>query len=106
MTRFGDFAPLCRNTPSYTWCNLFYRQLLDDDSSILTGLSANASSAPVGVNPICGIAKVGTTIEGPHQGTTKSLGNIANIVVCAVSMLVMMGLIYGAQRRKAAVGSL
>lgn len=27
MTRFGDFKPLCRNTPSYPWCNLFYREV-------------------------------------------------------------------------------
>ena len=27
MTRFGDFEPLCKNTPSYPWCNLFYRQV-------------------------------------------------------------------------------
>jgi hypothetical protein len=27
MTRFGDFAPLCTHTPSYPWCNLFYRQV-------------------------------------------------------------------------------
>ena len=25
--RFGDFQPLCTNTPSYPWCNLFYRQV-------------------------------------------------------------------------------
>ncbi|KAH7870170.1 chitin synthase III catalytic subunit-domain-containing protein [Lentinula edodes] len=106
MTRFGDFAPLCTNTPSYTWCNLFYRQLSSDSSlkSILTGLSADANSAPVGINPVCGIAKAGTTIDGPHQGTGKSLGNIANIVVCAVSMLVILGLIVASQKRKAAVG--
>ncbi|KIK65232.1 hypothetical protein GYMLUDRAFT_159949 [Collybiopsis luxurians FD-317 M1] len=106
MTRFGDFEPLCRNTPSYTWCNLFYRQLSSDSSlkSILTGLSADPNSAPVGVNPVCGIPKVGTTISGPHQSSSNSLGNIANIVVCAVSMLFVLGLIWRAQRRKAAVG--
>lgn len=27
MTRFGDFQPLCRNVPSYPWCNLFYREV-------------------------------------------------------------------------------
>ncbi|KAE9389020.1 hypothetical protein BT96DRAFT_835519 [Gymnopus androsaceus JB14] len=102
--RFGDYSALCRDTPSYTWCNLFYRQLFHDDRSLLTGLSADPNSAPVGVNPVCGIAKAGTTIAGPHQGTGKSLGNIANVVVCAVSILVMLGLIAGAHRRKAAVG--
>ncbi|KAF5341563.1 hypothetical protein D9757_012902 [Collybiopsis confluens] len=106
MTRFGDFEPLCRNTPSYTWCNLFYRQLSSDSSlkSILQGLSSDPNSAPVGVNPVCGIPKVGTTIDGPHQGSSTSLGNIANIVVCAVSMLFIFALIWRAQRRKAAVG--
>ncbi|KAF9074575.1 chitin synthase III catalytic subunit [Rhodocollybia butyracea] len=102
--RFGDFDTLCRNTPSYTWCNLFYRQLLRDDPNLLTGISTPASSAPMGINPVCGIPKVGTSINGPHQGTGKSLGNIANIVVCAVAMLVVLALIAGAQRRKAAVG--
>jgi hypothetical protein len=70
----------------------------------LNGLSSDANSAPVGVNPVCGIARVGTIINGAHQGTSKSLGNIANIVVCAVSMIVIAGLIASAQRRKAAVG--
>lgn len=27
MVQFGDFKPLCSETPSYTWCNLFYRQV-------------------------------------------------------------------------------
>ncbi len=28
MTSFGDFGTLCRNIPSYPWCNLFYREVL------------------------------------------------------------------------------
>ncbi|KAF9258313.1 hypothetical protein L218DRAFT_877422 [Marasmius fiardii PR-910] len=93
--RFGDFQWQCSQVPSYTWCNLFYRQIQDVEQSLLTGLSANSASAPVGVNPTCGILRV---------GNDGSLGNIANVVVCAVSMLVVLGLIYLVGRRKAAVG--
>ncbi|KAG2039325.1 chitin synthase III catalytic subunit [Suillus americanus] len=96
MTRFGDFQTLCSQVPSYTWCNLFYRQLLTNDQSVLQGgLSQNAASAPVGVNPECGIPKV---------NTNGSLGNIANIVACGLSFFVVGALIYFTGRRKAAVG--
>jgi len=93
--RFGDFQPLCSSTPSYPWCNLLYAQLLRSSPSTLTGLSIPTSSAPVGVNPSCGIPRAG------HDG---SLGNIANIIVCAVSMVVVIWFIVAASRRKAAVG--
>lgn len=97
MSRFGDFQDICSNTPSYTWCNLFYRQLSANSSlsGLLTGLSANATTAPVGINPSCGIKRV---------GSDGSIGNIANIVVCAISMIVVVGLIFQTERRKAAVG--
>ncbi|KAG2342416.1 hypothetical protein BDR05DRAFT_964366 [Suillus weaverae] len=95
MTRFGDFQTLCSQVPSYTWCNLFYRQLQTNDPAILTGLSQPAASAPVGVNPECGIPKV---------NTNGSLGNIANIVACGLSLFVVGALIYFTGRRKAAVG--
>jgi hypothetical protein len=97
MSRFGDFKDICSNTPSYTWCNLFYRQLSENSSlsGLLNGLSANATSAPVGINPTCGI---------PRVGNDNSIGNIANIIVCAVSMVVVVGLIFLTERRKAAVG--
>ncbi|KAK7453324.1 hypothetical protein VKT23_012003 [Stygiomarasmius scandens] len=97
MTGFGDFKPLCSNTPSYTWCNLFYRQLRDlgNADSLLQGFSKDHSSAPVGVNPVCGIPRVG------HEG---SFGNIANLVACILSMLVMGVVIFVTERRKAAVG--
>ncbi|KAG1727526.1 chitin synthase III catalytic subunit-domain-containing protein [Suillus lakei] len=78
MARFGDFQALCTQVPSYTWCNLFYRQLQTSNSTLLTGLSQNAASAPVGVNPECGIPKV---------NTNGSLGNIANIIACGLSSL-------------------
>lgn len=97
MSRFGDFQDICSDTPSYTWCNLFYRQLSANSnlSSLLTGLSANSTSAPVGINPSCGIQRV---------GSNGSLGNIANIVVCALSMAACVGLIFLTEKRKAAVG--
>ncbi|KAG7091436.1 hypothetical protein E1B28_010472 [Marasmius oreades] len=93
--RFGDYQELCSQVPSYTWCNLFYRQIQDFQPSLLTGTSADPASAPVGVNPTCGTLRV---------GNDGSLGNISNVVVCAVSMLVVLGLIYLVGRRKAAVG--
>jgi len=95
MTRFGDFSVLCSQTPSYPWCNLFYRQIAYNSDSALTGVSANPNSAPVGVNPECGT---------PKSGVDGSLGNIANVVVCAVSMVLVATLIVLSSRRKAAVG--
>ncbi|KAJ7780181.1 chitin synthase III catalytic subunit [Mycena maculata] len=95
MTRFGDFDVLCRDTPSYTWCNLFYRQILDKDSSVFTNASTPQVSAGMGVNPTCTIPRMG------HDG---SLGNIANIVVCALSMVFIGVLIWATNKRKAAVG--
>ena len=70
-------------------------QVQHHGSSLLTGLSANASSAPVGVNPECGILRVG------HDG---SLANIANIIACGLSMIFTLLLIVWTTRRRAAVG--
>jgi hypothetical protein len=113
MTRFGDFQTLCRNTPSYPWCNLFYRevispfpypyslfthkkkQLQHNAPAFLIGASADTSSAPVGVNPKCGI---------PRVGFESSVGNIANILACSFSILVLIWLIIRCNSRKAAVG--
>ncbi|KAI0058581.1 hypothetical protein BV25DRAFT_1830036 [Artomyces pyxidatus] len=95
MTRFGDFQPLCSHTPSYPWCNLFYRQLQHHSPLTLLGASANASAAPVGVNPECGTLRV---------GSGGSLGNIANIVACGLSIVFVAGLVWLCNRRKAAVG--
>ena len=96
MTKFGDFAPLCHDTPSYPWCNLFYRQLQHHASNILTGVSSNSQSAPVGVNPNCGI---------PRVGNNGSLANIANIIACGLSIFVVGALIVFTSKRKAAVGT-
>ncbi|KZT07854.1 uncharacterized protein LAESUDRAFT_650022 [Laetiporus sulphureus 93-53] len=95
MTQFGDFEPLCHTVPSYPWCNLFYRQIEDHNSSIFDDLSANATSAPVGVNPECGI---------PRAGFDKSVGNVANIVICGLSIVFLVFLIIATSRRRAAVG--
>ncbi|KAF7289065.1 hypothetical protein HMN09_01354700 [Mycena chlorophos] len=95
MTRFGDFDTLCKDTPSYPWCNLFYRQVLHHNSSVLTDASLPTVSAGMGVNPTCTIPRMG------HDG---SLGNIANIVVCALSMVFTAVLIWTTNKRKAAVG--
>lgn len=116
MTRFGDFAPLCGHVPSYVLCNVFFRQvspyfffprlldesilrlqLQDHSPGTLSGLSADRSSAPVGVNPECGIRRI------HHDG---SPGNAANIVACALSFLVSVYLMRWATRRRAAVGEL
>lgn len=112
---FGDFSTLCSEVPSYTWCNLFYRQVsfifnrthliniidhcdqvLHNDGALLTGLSSNPTTAPVGVNPKCGI---------PLVQSDGSLGNIANIIACGLSVFVVVALIVLSSRRKAAVGT-
>ncbi|CAA7264959.1 unnamed protein product [Cyclocybe aegerita] len=95
MVAFGDFQPLCTDTPSYPWCNLFYRQLQRDSPSTLGDRSTPASSAPVGINPECGIPRIN------HDG---SIGNVANIAVCGASVLFVAALIWLCNRRKAAVG--
>lgn len=96
MTRFGDFQVLCKQTPSYPWCNLFYNQLIKTNhTDVFSGLSVDQTSAPVGVNPVCGIQRLG------HDG---SQSNIANIVCCALSIIVTLGLVFLTGRRKAAVG--
>jgi len=95
MVSFGDFKPLCEQTPSYPWCNLFYRQLQKNSPNTLTGLSADATTAPVGINPECGTLRA---------GELGSLGNIANMIVCGLSAIVVVALIFITTQRRAAVG--
>ncbi|KAG1806038.1 hypothetical protein EV424DRAFT_1577791 [Suillus variegatus] len=76
--QFGDFQTLCSQVPSYTWSNLFCRQLQTNDARVLTGLSQFAASAWV--------------------------GNIANIVACGLNLFVVSALIHFTGRRKAAAG--
>jgi len=87
---FGDFEQLCKNVPSYPWCNLFYRQLQKSNHTLLTA----PNMAPVGIASKCGIP----FLSAPH-----SLGNIANAVLCGISFFVVLFLISLALRRKAAV---
>ncbi|KAI6121995.1 chitin synthase III catalytic subunit [Pisolithus sp. B1] len=84
MSQFGDFEAVCALVPSYTWCNLFYRQLLDQNPKYLVGPSATATSAPVGVNVECGI---------PRVDTDGSLGNIADVIACGVSIFIVSAII-------------
>lgn len=94
---FGDFQPLCTNVPSYTWCNLFYKQLQRAAPTVLVGVSADSSSAPVGINPICGI---------PRSGHDGSLGNLPDIIACSLSFSIILGILLRCYKRKAAVGRL
>lgn len=81
--------------PSKHARTLTIAQIENHNSSILQGVSADATSAPVGVNPTCGILRVG------HDG---SLANIANIIVCGLSITFTLLLILWTTRRRAAVG--
>ncbi|KAH9930409.1 chitin synthase III catalytic subunit [Epithele typhae] len=96
MTRFGDFKPLCSQVPSYPWCNLFYRQVEHHNSSVFNSVSSDPATAPVGVNPECAIPRAGN----------GNLGNIANTVACALSIVFVGLLIFWTSRRRAAVGRL
>jgi len=71
-------------------------QLENNSPASLTGLSADATTAPVGINPECGITKA---------GVGGSLGNIANMIACGLSMIVVAFLIISTTRRRAAVGA-
>ncbi|EJT98437.1 hypothetical protein DACRYDRAFT_24500 [Dacryopinax primogenitus] len=103
---FGSFSTLCYAVPSYPVCNLFFHQLLGprnspqtifpgQDTSNAVNLANLVSAAPVGINPECGI---------PRMHTGSSLGNIANIIACGLSIIATAMLILATGRRKAAVG--
>jgi hypothetical protein len=55
----------------------------------------------VGISPECGIALAGTMFQGD---SSKSLGNIAQMVVSGLSFFLIIGLFFAAGRRRAAVG--
>ncbi|THH03733.1 hypothetical protein EW145_g6050 [Phellinidium pouzarii] len=102
IANIGSFWALCG--PRYCLLPRIIRillQLLDKSNISLTGFSFDSSSAPVGVNPECGIPRVNHTNSFT---TSKSLGNIANIVLCGVSIFFVLALIIWTSRRKAAVG--
>ncbi|GAA5823031.1 hypothetical protein JCM5353_007864 [Sporobolomyces roseus] len=110
---FGDFDYACRNIPSLPICNLFFRQLLHNPSgqsapaSQLLGFPDAASpefnqllsTYGVGVNSACYIPRAGFT-----GGLEGRLGNIANLILCGIAVLVGLGLAAAALRRTAAVG--
>ena len=85
--------------PLYLSCRLLKpilsSQIADNSTSFFTGASANPTSAPISVNPECGILKA---------GADGSLGNIANTIVCVLSMVFVAGLVAFSSRRKSAVG--
>ena len=104
----------CRHIPSLPTCNLFFRQLLVNPSNLtapaydLLGLPASASpeflasalsAYGVGVNPICAIPRM--AIAG---GLPGSLGNIANMVLCGLAVVIGLVLAVMAGKRAAAVG--
>ncbi|KZV98289.1 hypothetical protein EXIGLDRAFT_607098 [Exidia glandulosa HHB12029] len=95
MVAFGSFETICRDVPSYPWCNLFYKQLQKVAESRLIGSSSDARSAPVGINPRCGI---------PRLFHGSDLGNIANTIVAGLSFFLVMYFVTRVGRRKAAVG--
>jgi len=101
MTQFGDFEPLCRTTPSYPWCNFFFRQLQRTNNLPNNETWADPSTAGVGINPKCFIPPTFSTdplAPKPH------LGDIAQILACVVSLVITLFLVLLAHRRKAAVG--
>ncbi|KAM0747402.1 hypothetical protein T439DRAFT_359726 [Meredithblackwellia eburnea MCA 4105] len=113
LFKFGNFDWACRNVPSLPVCNLFYRQLLVHPHGLtapatsILGLPDASSSnftqalahAGVGVNPSCSISRMAAT-----GGPSGSLGNIANIVLCGLSVIIALVLAVQAGRRAAAVG--
>lgn len=96
MVQFGEFKGLCNQASSYALCNLFYIQVQREAPGVL-GSSSQLPFAPIGVNPECGIFKL-HTVEG------SSLSNIANNVLCGVGFVVTAFLLWGCQKRIAAVG--
>ncbi|KAM0787165.1 hypothetical protein ACM66B_006415 [Microbotryomycetes sp. NB124-2] len=117
LFQFGNFDYACRHIPSYPYCNLFVRQLLVNPKNLqapasqLLGLPDGAISSQavqsytselgVGVNPACYIPRMEQV-----GGQAGSLGNIANLILCGLSVLIGIGLALGAIRRAAAVGRL
>lgn len=103
-------------TSGLPYSNIFFRQLavhpygITAPASSLLGLPTDVNSTafmmqlasyPSGsVNPACGINRM-SVAGGQIPG---SLGNIANIILCAISVLVGLGLATACSRRVAAVG--
>lgn len=93
-------------------CNLFFRQLLHHPKNLeapaaqLLGFPTDQlafnqllSTYGVGVDSSCYIPRAGFT-----GGESGRLGNIANLILCGIAVLVGLGLAAAALRRTAAVG--
>ncbi|GAA5900399.1 hypothetical protein JCM6882_001238 [Rhodosporidiobolus microsporus] len=112
---FGNFDYGCRNIPSLPVCNLFFRQLLhhpkDTTAPATSILGLPDASSPdfnralseygVGVNAACYVPRAGFS-----GGADGEYGNLANLICCAIAVLVGLGLAAAALRRSAAVGRL
>ncbi|GAA5937737.1 hypothetical protein JCM3775_002116 [Rhodotorula graminis] len=110
---YGRYDDVCRLIPSMPSCNLFFRQLLKHPKNLaapatqLLGLPDAASpdfetalrNYGVGVNAECYIPRA--SFVGGQDGY---LGNIANLILCGLAVLVGLGLAAAALRRTAAVG--
>ncbi|GJN87730.1 hypothetical protein Rhopal_000685-T1 [Rhodotorula paludigena] len=110
---YGYYDWPCANIPSMPICNLFFRQLLVNPAgtaapaTALLGLPDAGSSSfnqavreyGVGVNSSCYIPRAGFV-----GGLDGHLGNIANLILCGIAVLVGLGLAAAALRRTAAVG--
>jgi len=69
---------------------------MDNAPTVLIGLSADPTTAPVGINPRCGV---------PKANKDGSLGNVVNMHACGLSMIVVATLAIRTTRRKVAVGA-
>ncbi|GAA6048053.1 hypothetical protein JCM3770_000168 [Rhodotorula araucariae] len=113
ISGYGRYDDVCRLIPSMPSCNLFFRQLLHHPKNLaapatqLLGLPDATSpdfntalrSYGVGVNSECFIPRA--SFVGGQPGY---LGNIANLILCGIAVLVGLGLAAAALRRTAAVG--
>ncbi|GAA95271.1 uncharacterized protein L969DRAFT_84997 [Mixia osmundae IAM 14324] len=112
LFEYGEFGYACRHVPSLPVCNLFLSSLLRTQPSssypYLLNLPDPASNGTfgeilahqgVGVRSRCAIARAST-----FGGSQDDLGNLANIIFAALSILLALVLIHKAKRRQAAVG--
>ncbi|EIW69847.1 hypothetical protein M231_00980 [Tremella mesenterica] len=114
---FGSFRWICQHAP-LPQCNLFFSQLYNSDNGFTTLFPSTSAffnqyhvtgTATSGDNNLV-LARgdagtgVGANCEIAHVGHRGSIGDVALIVLSALSVLVAVGLTYAASRRKAAVG--
>jgi len=109
---FGDWDQICRNVPSMSVCNLFLKQqvtllppsdypsalALPDRSTSPEAFNVAIAAAGVGVRYACAIPRMASV--GGYPG---SAGNVANIVACAIAVLVGLYFAFMAGKRQAAV---